>query len=80
LRSRKAAGPPPGDTDTATGDIVSTVSSSDLSLHDLFEQQARHWLDRADLDEEQKQTILAALSCPCCGSGGMSFTVKVKDP
>jgi hypothetical protein len=55
------------------------VSASDLSLHDLFEQQARHYLERADLDEEQKQTILVALSCPCCGAGGMSFSVKVKD-
>jgi hypothetical protein len=58
---------------------VSTVSASNLSLHDLFEQQARHFLERADLDEEQKQTILVALSCPCCGAGGMSFSVKLKD-
>jgi hypothetical protein len=61
-----------------TGDI-STVGASNLSLHDLFEQQARHFLERADLDEEQKQTILVALSCPCCGTGGMSFSVKLKD-
>jgi hypothetical protein len=77
---RRAARTAQRETADATGDIVSTVSGSDLPLHDLFEQQARHWLERADLDEEQKQTILAALSCPCCGSGGMSFTVKVKDP
>jgi len=65
--------------DTAA-DHVSAVGASNLSLHDLFEQQARHWLERADLDDEQKQTILVALSCPCCGAGGMSFSVKVKDP
>jgi non-ribosomal peptide synthetase component F len=77
---RRTARPAPAETgDAAADDTVSTVSGSDLSLHDLFEQQARHWLDRADVDEEQKQTILAALSCPCCGSGGMSFTVKVKE-
>jgi len=35
-------------------------------------------LDRADLDEEQKQAILIAMSCPCCGAGGMSFTAKLK--
>jgi hypothetical protein len=63
---------------TATDD-VSTVNGSNLPLHDLFEQQARHFLERADLDEEQKQTILVALSCPCCGAGGMSFSVKLKD-
>jgi hypothetical protein len=54
------------------------VNVSNLSLHELFEQQARHMLERADLDEEQKQTILVALSCPCCGAGGMSFSVKLK--
>jgi hypothetical protein len=35
-------------------------------------------LDRADLDEEQKQAVLVAMSCPCCGAGGMSFTAKLK--
>jgi hypothetical protein len=53
-------------------------SYSALSLHALFEQQARHLLDRADLDEEQKQNILVAMSCPCCGAGAMSFTAKLK--
>jgi hypothetical protein len=57
----------------------STISASNLSLHDLFAQQARYMLERADLDEEQKQTILVAMSCPCCSAGGMSFSVKLKD-
>ena len=48
------------------------------SLHDLFEQQARTMLDRADIDEEHKQSLLVAMSCPCCGPGGMSFVVKLK--
>jgi hypothetical protein len=54
------------------------ISYSALSLHQLFEQQARHMLDRTDLDEEQKQNVLVAMSCPCCGAGAMSFTVKLK--
>ena len=54
------------------------VEFSAFSLHDLFEQQARHLLDRADIDEEQKQSIMLAMSCPCCGAGGPSFTVKLK--
>jgi hypothetical protein len=58
---------------------VSTVTASNLSLHDLFAQQARYMLERADIDEEQKQAILVAMSCPCCGGGGMSFSVKLKD-
>jgi len=48
------------------------------SLHQLFEQQTRQMLDRTDLDEEHKQGILAAMSCPCCGAGAMSYTVKLK--
>ncbi len=48
------------------------------SLHQLFEQQTRAMLDRSDLDEEQKQNILIAMSCPCCGAGAMSYTVKLK--
>jgi hypothetical protein len=54
------------------------VYGADLSLHALFEQQTRQMLDRSDLDEEQKQNILIAMSCPCCGAGGMSYTVKLK--
>jgi hypothetical protein len=54
------------------------ISYSSLSLHELFEQQTRQMLDRADLDEEQKQNILVAMSCPCCGAGAMSFTAKLK--
>jgi hypothetical protein len=54
------------------------ISYSALSLHQLFEQQTRQMLDRTDLDEEQKQNILVAMSCPCCGAGAMSFTAKLK--
>jgi len=54
------------------------VTVSNFSLHELFQQQAREMLDRTDLDEEQKQSILVAMSCPCCGAGGMSFTAKLK--
>ena len=54
------------------------AKASGFSLHDLFAQQARAMLDRTDLDEEQKQSVLVAMSCPCCGAGGMSFTAKLK--
>jgi hypothetical protein len=56
------------------------ISYSSQSLHGLFEQQTRQLLDRSDLDEEQKQNILVAMSCPCCGAGAMSYTVKLKRP
>ena len=68
----KAAG------DQATPWPESSVSESPLSLHQLFEQQTRQMLDRADLDEEQKQNILIAMSCPCCGAGAMSYTARLK--
>lgn len=49
------------------------------SLHDLFNQQVRSVLDSSDLDEEQKQSILVAMSCPCCGGGGNGMlTYKLK--
>jgi len=70
--------PQSGDAIAAAGDAT-PVTVSNLSLHELFEQQARNMLESADLDEEQKQSILVAMACPCCGAGGMSFSVKLKD-
>jgi hypothetical protein len=54
----------------------SQIFSGGASLHDLFQQQVRETLDRSDLDEQAKQTILVALNCPCCG-GGMNYTAKI---
>ena len=65
----------PAEADTAADE---QISYSALSLHQLFEQQTRQMLDRTDLDEEQKQNILIAMSCPCCGAGAISYTAKLK--
>jgi hypothetical protein len=73
--SRSTANPAPIKADAAPGQ---QVFGSALSLHQLFEQQTRAMLDRTDLDEEQKQNILVAMSCPCCGAGAMSYTAKLK--
>ncbi|MCC6777419.1 MAG: hypothetical protein IT537_12435 [Hyphomicrobiales bacterium] len=54
------------------------IAYGGASLHELFAQQARQMLDRTDLDEEQKQSLLVAMSCPCCSAGSMSYTVKLK--
>jgi hypothetical protein len=62
----------------AEGSPDEQIAYSNLSLHDLFQQQAMQMLENTDLDEEQKQSILVAMSCPCCGAGGMSFTAKIK--
>jgi hypothetical protein len=42
----------------------------------LFEQQAADIL--AGIDEEQRQSILLAMACPCCGASGPSFSFKLK--
>ena len=47
-------------------------------LHELFNQQVRSVLDASDLDEEQKQSILVAMACPCCGGGAGLLTYKLK--
>ena len=74
------AAPPAGNVapDYANIDADDQISVSNLSLHQLFERQAREMLERADMDEEQKQSILIAMSCPCCGAAGLSYTVKLK--
>ena len=73
---RKPAAPPAEDTSALAPD--DRIIASNLTLHDLFQQQTAAMFDRADLDDEQKQSILIAMSCPCCGAGGMSFTTKLK--
>ena len=57
---------------------IGRIFTGNLALHDLFQQQVRAMLDRTDLDEEQKQNILIAMSCPCCGAATMSYTAKLK--
>ena len=77
--TRSAAQPeaaPPAMPDPSPGDQV--IMSGNLSLHDLFQQQAMAMLERTDLSEEAKQEILVAMACPCCGAGAMSYTVKLK--
>ena len=62
----------------APADADERILVSDLTLHDLFAQQTSTMLERADLSDEQKQSILIGMSCPCCGAGGFSFTAKLK--
>ena len=64
--------------ETTTPPSEVEVYASNLTLHDLFQQQTTKMLDRADLSEEQKQSILVAMNCPCCGAGSLSFTMKLR--
>lgn len=46
--------------------------------HLAFRRQLAEILDQAGLAEEQRQQILIAASCPCCGAGGMSLSLPLK--
>lgn len=58
--------------------LAAPVPSPALSLHELFDQQTRAILESPDLDDEQKQSILVAMRCPCCGGGSGTFSFKLK--
>jgi hypothetical protein len=58
--------------------LESAPAAGEFSLHALFQQQTMEMLDRSDLNDEQKQSILVAMNCPCCGGSGLSFTMKLK--
>jgi hypothetical protein len=58
--------------------LESTPAAGEFSLHELFQQQTMAMLERSDLNEEQKQSILVAMNCPCCGGSGLSFTMKLR--
>jgi len=64
--------------ETATLPGDEQIFASNLTLHELFQQQTAELLDRGDLSDDQKQSILVAMSCPCCGAGAMSFTAKLR--
>ena len=57
---------------------IGQVFTGDQALHELFREQAAAVLEDADIGEEEKQSILLAMTCPCCGAGSMSFSVKMK--
>ena len=56
---------------------IGRVFTGDEALHELFREQAAAVLDDTDIGEEEKQSILLAMTCPCCGAGTMSFSVKM---
>jgi hypothetical protein len=76
MTKRKQRNAPTDQTKTAPGE--EQIFASNLTLHELFQQQTAKLLDRADLSDEQKQSILVAMSCPCCGAGAMSFNAKLR--
>ncbi len=49
----------------------------DMPMHELFQKQVQQVIEQVDLDEDSRQALLVALSCPCCGTGGMNYTATV---
>jgi hypothetical protein len=64
--------------DSAAPAADDQILASNLPLHELFQRQTATMLERADLSDEEKQSILIAMSCPCCRAGGFSFTAKLR--
>ena len=50
---------------------------TDMTMHQAIRAQMMQVLDDSDMTEEQKQQILVAMSCPCCGGCGMSLTIPL---
>jgi hypothetical protein len=71
---RRKSSPSPRESPVPADDQPATNA---LSLHELFQQQVTAMLESSALDDEQRQNILVAMSCPCCGTG-MSYTAKLK--
>jgi hypothetical protein len=57
---------------------IGRIFTGDEALHALFQEQAAAMLDDAEIGEEEKQSVLLAMTCPCCGAGSMSMSVKMK--
>jgi hypothetical protein len=47
------------------------------SLHQAIQQQIADVLANSGLSEDEKQQILVAMQCPCCGAGGLSLSIKL---
>lgn len=78
-KQRTRAAPAPASADAEpTPSPDSRIFAGGPSLHELFQQQVRQTLAQSDLDEQAKQAVLVALTCPCCGTGGMNYTAKIK--
>ena len=50
---------------------------TDATLHQTMRAQMLQVLEDSDMTEEQKQQVLVAMSCPCCGGSGVSLTIPL---
>ena len=54
-----------------------TGAITDRSVHEEIRAQMLQVLADSDMTDAQKQQILVAMNCPCCGGSGMSLTVPL---
>jgi hypothetical protein len=57
--------------------VAASDDTAAPSLHQTIQQQIAEVLANADLTEEERQQILVAMQCPCCGAGGLSLSIKL---
>jgi len=57
--------------------IEERISFGADAAHQAFQSRIADLLDQADLTDEQRQEILIAMNCPCCGAGGLSLSIKL---
>ena len=50
---------------------------TDASMHEASRAQVIKVLADSDMTEAQKQQILVAMNCPCCGGSGMSLSIPL---
>lgn len=48
-----------------------------LSMHDAFQLSVERMLAERDVSPEDRERILANMTCPCCGGMFASFTMKL---
>ena len=59
--------------------INERISFGNDAAHLIFQHQIADLLDQADLTENERNEILIAMNCPCCGAGGLSLSIKIKE-
>jgi hypothetical protein len=50
---------------------------TDATMHQTMRAQMLQVLEDSNMTEEQKQQVLVAMSCPCCGGSGISLTIPL---
>ena len=63
---------------TPDADSAGPFPFGDDSAHIAFQREIAAMLADADITEEQRQQFLIAVSCPCCGAGGLSLSLSLK--